>query len=188
MGDFIGSPCDESTKKLAAGVGGMAKDTIKMTKADMLIEGFKIAWESGKVEKFALDIGWEEQLTVYDIYGKTGGAGINGGNKQAKVVTEALMQIIQEEIWRSPQGPTLITGDFNAIPNTLEIVREIMEQDHWTDVGSKAHWWGGTPDETTCQCRLNASPSRTDGILANLEAMIMIHKFYVTKDKNNGIH
>ena len=51
------------------------------------------------------------------------------------------MQIIQEEIWRERQGPTLIMGDFNAIPITLESVSDMIEQDRWKDVGAKAHWW-----------------------------------------------
>ena len=68
----------------------------------------------------------------------------------------------------------------------LEVVQDMIEQDHWTDVGVRAHYWGGQPNETTCKSRGDASPSRIDGILANIEALTMIRKVYVIKDGGAG--
>ena len=52
---FVGAPCDESANKTATGAGGMAKDTIRMTKTPILTEAFKIAWGSCNVWCWALD-------------------------------------------------------------------------------------------------------------------------------------
>ena len=105
-------------------------------------------------------------------------------DEEAKVITEALMQMIQEEMCQEHQRPALIMGDSNVTPNRLEVVKDMIEQDRWTDVGGKAHWWGGKPNETTCQSREDASPSRIDGILATIEAVTMAPKVYVRKDDN----
>ena len=50
-----GGPCDGSTKTLAVGVGAMKKDAIAITRSPMLAGTFKLAWKSGRVERFALD-------------------------------------------------------------------------------------------------------------------------------------
>ena len=59
----------------------------------------KLANLPGKIEMLVLDLGWEEQLTVYTFYGKTGGAGKSGGNEGAKVITEILMENIQPFVY-----------------------------------------------------------------------------------------
>ena len=55
-------------------------------------------------------------------------------------------------------------------------------------MGANAHWWGGKTNETTRQRREGAGPSRTDDVLANVEAVAMIHKVYGIKDDNIPTH
>ena len=57
----------------------MAKEKIKLTRPPKITEAFKKAAEAGRAEKFGLDLGWEQPLTVYVIYGKTGGWSNTGG-------------------------------------------------------------------------------------------------------------
>ena len=54
-----------------------------------------------------------------------------------------------------------------------------MEDEQWIDVGEKAHWWGGTANECTCQTRPMAKPTRIDGILASRDAIARIKHFCV---------
>ena len=100
-------PCDERTKKLAAGVRGMAKLIIKMTKTPSSRKPSRL---HGEVENLVFGLGWEEQPTVYILYDKTGGAGKHGGNDNTRVIAEALLQITQEQIWQEHHRPDLILG------------------------------------------------------------------------------
>ena len=71
-------------------------------------------------------------------------------------------------------GVQFMMGDFNVEPNKLDITREMIEDQQWIDVGEKAMWWGGTPNQNTCQTRPQAKPTRIDGILASREAVAWI--------------
>ena len=84
--------------------------------------------------------------------------------------------------------PTLIMGDYNAVPNTLRAVKELIEDELWEDVGAKADWWGGTPDQPTCKQRAAAKETRIDCIIANMWAMPMITGFSITKDEQIPTH
>ena len=79
-------------------------------------------------------------------------------------------------------------GDFNAVPNTLRAVKELIEDELWEDVGAKADWWGGTPDQPTCKQRAAARETRIDGIIANMWAIPMITGYNVTKDEQIPTH
>ena len=68
-------------------------------------------------------------------------------------------------------------GDFNAEPNSLDLAKEMIEDQQWVDVGERAEWWGGTANQKTCQTRPQAKPTRIDGILASREAVAWIANF-----------
>ena len=58
----------------------------------------------------------------------------------------------------------------------------MIEDQQWVDVGEKAMWWGGTPNQTTCQTRPQAKPTRIDGILASREVVAWISGFDVEQE------
>ena len=74
-------------------------------------------------------------------------------------------------------------GDFNAEPEGIESVQELIEEEAWTEIGSNAHWWGKPMKEMTGKSRANADESRIDGFLVNNGALPLIHDFYVEKMK-----
>ena len=55
---------------------------------------------------------------VFPVYGKS------GGSKEAIAMTEAILQAIRREIRSESHMPTIITGDFNKEPSTLQTVKE----------------------------------------------------------------
>ena len=74
-------------------------------------------------------------------------------------------------------------GDFNATPCELQTVRELMREDQWTDVGDRAHWWGGKPDQLACHSRKTANKSRIDGIVVDCEVLGTITRFEAEKNE-----
>ena len=86
------------------------------------------------------------------------------------------MDASKGEMKHDRHGVQMLMGDFNAEPNSLDVSRELIEEEQWVDVGEKAHWWGGTPEEKTCQTRPQAKPIRIDGMLARRETVAMIRR------------
>ena len=76
-------------------------------------------------------------MVVYVTYGQAGGA------KKDKAKTNEIMEAKRKEMQHDKHGNQFILGDFNAEPNSLDISRELIEDEQWIDVGEKAHWWGG---------------------------------------------
>ena len=79
-------------------------------------------------------------------------------------------------------------GDFNAEPETIEAVQEMIDEEAWTEIGSNAEWWGRPRKEMTCRSRANAKGSRIDGFLVNKEAFPLVNDFYVEQDENIPTH
>ena len=129
-----------------------------------------------------MDLGRSRNLTCYIIYGKS------GGSKEAKRTTAAIIEAITEEMKTDHYLPTIIMGDFRCEPGELAPAEDLIENDVWIDVGAKASWWGGTENETTCQTRPQAKPSRIDGVLANSEAVPLIKSYEVIKDEMISTH
>ena len=72
--------------------------------------------EAGRRDKYLVDLGWEQNMRVYVIYGCT------GDTKQAINCTEAIIEAIEEEIAKDPLFTILIVGDFNHTPNEVHNV------------------------------------------------------------------
>ena len=80
---------------------------------------------------------------------------------------------------------TLMMGDFNATPNTLGPIQELIREDLWTDVGHRATWRGGISNHWTCHTSKKARRTRVDGVVVDCETLATIHKFEV--EKRTGI-
>ena len=121
-------------------------------------------------------------MRVYVIYGCT------GDTKQAKQISEAIVEAIEEEIAKDPLLPTLMARGFNHTSNELHSVKKLIEEQSWCDLGAVADWWRGIRNQTTCHSRADAKPTRIDGILTNIDAMTMIHSFKVIKHEMIPTH
>ena len=170
-------PCDESTKKPNAGVGVMIDDKqdCKIIDAKVHTEDFKKACNSGRAAIYEMDLGWESNMLVFEIYG------VAGGSKAARAATEAILDAIVKEKDKHTYMPTMILGDFNAEPDSLKAIQELIVEEQWTDVGRHASRWGGEDAQMTCKTRPKAKPSRIDGVVANKAAMTWIAGFDVAK-------
>ena len=113
---------------------------------------------------------------MYPIYG------MSGGTKQATIVTEAVLQAIRREVKSDKHMPTIIAGDFNKEqPCTLHSIKVLKREERWVDAGEFADWWGRPSCEPTCRIGKRAKPTRIDGYVMNLAAMITVHDLEVEK-------
>ena len=71
---------------------------------------------------------------IYVPYGKS------GGSRKDRDMTEAIIEAIKDEINSEVHKLTLILGDFNAEPGSLRAVKDLTDNEHWTDVGANASW------------------------------------------------
>ena len=106
------------------------------------------------------------------------------GSEMKDAIVEAIKAEIESEFHR----PTLIMGDFNAVPGSLRSVKGMLDTNQWIDVGACASWWGGEDGTPTCQTRPQAKPTRIDGVLANNMAIPLIRGFQVEKDEEIPTH
>lgn len=63
------------------------------------------------------------------IYGITGGH----NSEEAAMQTDHLLGAIMDELEEHPMMATLIIGDLNAEPEDIPIMRQILEEESWTD-------------------------------------------------------
>ena len=63
-------PCDDTTKQPSAGVGAATRgDHVQMIPTSMYTDDFKEACESGRGKKHTIDLGWEDHVIIYCMYG-----------------------------------------------------------------------------------------------------------------------
>ena len=122
-------PSDRTTKKPNAGVG-IAVNTchqhsVKIIPTKILTEGFREVHEAGRAAKYQIDMGWDQNLMIFVIYGYTGDSG------EAKLGTNAIIDAIRSEVDRATYLPTVIMGDFNAEPESIEAVQEMIDEEAW---------------------------------------------------------
>ena len=67
-------------------------------------------------------------MLVFVIYG------VAGGSKTARAATEAVVDAVAKEKDKHPYIPTMILGDFNAEPDSLKAIQELIAEEQWTDV------------------------------------------------------
>ena len=96
---------------------------ITVTKGEMHTDEFRIAHEAGRAAKYHVNANWSTELVVYVTYGQAGGA------KKDKAKTNEIMEANRKEMQHDRHGNQLILGDFNAEPNSLDISRELIEDE-----------------------------------------------------------
>ena len=79
-------------------------------------------------------------------------------------------------------------ADFNITPLGLDTFEKMFEDELWEDLGHVAGWWGGVPDEPTCQTRAGAKATRIDGVLANMWAVPYVKSVRVFKEEMVPTH
>ena len=177
------SPCDESGKKASAGVGVIwREDEVHIFHKKIHDSDLQHANARGIVAKYVLDVGWERAFTIYNLYGCSGGSSSN------IATTEALVQACRQEMEGDVHNPKLLMGDFNARPNSLGPVCDLIREDQWADLGHRADWWSGTLDRWTCHAKAEAKRSRIDGIVADSEALASVQSFSVEKREHIPTH
>ena len=89
-------------------------------------------------------------FTVYCMYG------VSGGTPGARRTTDHIVVATRVEMQHDIVGPKFLMGDINVVPQSILAIREMINEDQWTDVGSKAakHIGGAesrtrTPSKTT---------------------------------------
>ena len=148
----------------------------KIIKLKIMTEEFKKAYNTGRVAMYEMDLGWESNMLVFVIYGAS------GGGKIARGTTEALIDAIAQEKAKRPYMATIIVGDFNAEPDSLMSIKELIAEEQWTDVGRHASRWGGEDAQPTCKTNPRAKATRIDGVVANKAALVWIEGYGVKKD------
>ena len=134
------------------------------------------------VERYIMDVGWNDPYSVYNIYGES------GGSVDSKATTEALLMACRMDMRQGVFCSTVVLGDFNATPHTLGPVKDWIMEEQWTDLGRRADWWGGIPNRWTCHSRSGAKRSRIDGVLVDAVTLASIHAFEVEENTQIPTH
>lgn len=124
--------------------------------AKMYTEEFIKAYKAGRAALYEMDLGWESNMLVFEIYG------MSGGSKAARAATAAIIDTFTKEMTKHPYMATIIIGDFNAEPYSLASINELIKEEKWTDVGRHASRWGGIDAQTT-QAQSKAIKNRWSG-------------------------
>ena len=75
-----------------------------------MTEGFQEVYDVGRAAKYQIDMGWNQHLMIFILYGYTGDSG------DAKFGTNAIIDAIRWEIDRVTYLPTVLMANFNAGP------------------------------------------------------------------------
>ena len=83
-------PAEYASKRINAGVG-ITSHSSSIIKGDRKTEEFEKAYALGRADKYVIDNGgYKDNITVFVIYGKSGGA------KHAKGIAEAIIAAIKQ--------------------------------------------------------------------------------------------
>ena len=89
-------PSDNTTKKPNAGVGiavrSRHQNSIKMILTKILTEEFREVYEAWRAAKYQIDLGWDQHITIFVIYGFTGDSG------EAKLGTNSIVDAIKGRV------------------------------------------------------------------------------------------
>ena len=146
-----------------------------MIQATIHTEDFREACETGRGTKQLVDLGWEEPITIYCMHG------VGGGIPEARRTTDLIVAAARIKIRHDPCGPKLLVGDIDVVPRSMLAIKEMIDEDQWTDVGRKSHWCGRETNKTTCQNNSKTKATRIDAILVNPQAPTIIHDFGVDR-------
>ena len=69
------------------------------------------------------------------------------GESGCTATTEALLAACRKDMLGRNFYSTMVMGDFNATPHKLGPVAEWIVEEQWADIGLRANWWGGDPEQ-----------------------------------------
>ena len=166
------------------GVGGIARSHHRIIEIEPIADQFKSAVANGRAIHLGLGLKNGLMLSVYVVYGWTGGS----GSKAQASKTNKLFQAIRHERAHQPMGPSCIMGDFNADPQHIQELHDMLTDGMWTDLGAIGSKWGGTDNEYTCITANSNKPTRRDYIIVNHEMLPMVEHFHVLHDNVYPTH
>ena len=76
--------------------------SIQIIPTKISTEEFREVHEAGRAAKYQIDMGWDQNLMIFVLYGFTGDSG------QAKLGTNAIIDAIRGEIERETYLPTIL--------------------------------------------------------------------------------
>ena len=98
-------PCDDATTQPGVGVGVATKgDHVQTIQTTIHTDDFKEAYECGRLTKHIVDLGWEDHIMIYCIYG------VSGGTPEARKITDHLVSTGRNEMQHDPFGPKVPHG------------------------------------------------------------------------------
>ena len=139
---------------------------------------FREAELNGRAIHFGAGTAGGDVISVFVVYGFSGGA----GNNARASPTDALISAILKEWECSPIGPCAILGDINCDPEHLKTLRNMLGKECWTDVGAVADRWNQLAQEHTCTVAGATIATRRDYIFTNSYLTPRIRNFRVVHD------
>ena len=95
----------------------------------------QLAYDKGESSQVSHQPGWKSNLQFLVIYGKS------GGSAEAINLTETIIEAIIEERNSEPCMAAIIVGDFNTSTDKLTNIKDLIEEESWTDLGANANIW-----------------------------------------------
>ena len=177
-------PTDPEHTRASAGVGFIIARPHNAIDVPPQTDSFKDAVATGRCNHHAIEIGCSTTVSVYNLYGWTGGH----TNPIAAGRTNKLVCSCHAEMDQHPPGPRLLVGDLNAEPEDLVQLMHMTTEEHWVDIGKHADKWGKQPEQNTCKAPNATDATRRDFIFANNEALALIKDFQVIDDQLFPVH
>ena len=180
----IVGPLDPELTKATGGVGFTIQKPYQGINVLPLTATFADAVASGRCNHSSIDIGATCTPSFFNIYGWKDGH----NDKTAAGRTNKLISATKDEITEQPHGPKFIVGDVNAEPEDLPELMDLLNNQHWTDVGEHAYMWGQLAEQPTCKAPNADVKTRRDYIFANPEGLAIIKSFQVMDDELFPVH
>ena len=163
---YQGGPLNPNVKSYnLGGVACLSGHTHKAILIQSKTKVFQEALLAGRVALFSIETGVGQNVFVYGLYGFTGG---HTSKKQA-AKTVLLIEAIRAEVKAQVQGPVCIVGNVNADIFDIDNLHDLVKNQGWVDLGSKAMIWDQPVDEFICLTSTSRKPSRRDVIIVNPE-------------------
>ena len=92
---------------------------------------------------------------VANIYGWTGGR----ENTPEAARTDDMVAVCLLQFQSMPDGPKAICGDFNGAIDSFPIVKDMLENGGWTDIGNDERACHGSLAQNTCHVQMSVNVS-----------------------------
>ena len=174
-------PCGRQKK--GTGVGGLARDPLKLIPWPLTCNKYAKAYMLGRCAIYTVELG-STCLTCINIYGWTGGH----TNLEAAQATDDLLDICLQTVCDRQSGPIVIQGDINADTADIPTANNLITEQGWVDCGAVASWWGGEDATGTCQAPNTSKTTRRDFMLVNEHLLPSVKCFRVEQEDRFPTH